>query len=416
MKNLPEIMAPAGDFPSLDAAIKAGADAVYFGVKGFNMRAGAKNFSVAEIKKVAGICKSAGVKSYITLNTIYYGSELKKLERLIVKISEAKIDAVIAWDFGAIALAKKHGIEVFLSTQASVANALSAAQYFENFGIRRFVLARECSLGDIAKIKRAMLKKYGKDAGIKIEVFAHGAMCVSQSGRCFMSAFACGKSANRGECMQPCRREYRIEDANGNGFVVGNGYVLSPKDLCTIGFIEKVFAAGADSLKIEGRNRNPEYVFATVSAYRKLRDFYFANKGKPDFAAKFAEMKKTATDEVSKVFNRGFSDGFFMGRPVGDWTSDGNKATAKKRIVGHVVRFFPKISVAEISIDNAPISIGDKIQIEGKKSGYTEMTVESMQVGGKNVQNAPKGTNVGVKVPTPLRKSDLVYILEQRTV
>ena len=194
--------------------------------------------------------------------------------------------------------------------------------------------------------------------------------------------------------------------------MVGNGYVLSPKDLCTIGFIEKVFAAGADSLKIEGRNRNPEYVFATVSAYRKLRDFYFANRRKPNFAADFAKMKSDAIAEVSKVFNRGFSDGFFMGKLVGDWTSDGNKATAKKRIVGHVVRFFPKISVAEISIDDTPISVGDKIQIEGKNSGYTEVLVESMQIEGKNVQNAPKGSNIGLKVPTPLKKADLVYILK----
>lgn len=405
----PEIMAPAGDFACLDAAIKAGADAVYFGIKGFNMRAGAKNFEAADLKRIAKICRAAGVKTYITLNTIYYDSELKKLDSLVGKIAAAGIDAVIAWDFAVFEAAKRRGVEVFLSTQASVANTAAAAMYFEKFGIKRFVLARECSLCDIAKIRGGLRRRFGRNADIKIEVFAHGAMCVSQSGRCFMSTFACGKSANRGECMQPCRREYKIEDANGKGFVVGNGYVMSPKDLCTIPFIEKIFEAGADSLKIEGRNRNPEYVFETVSAYRKLRDFYFDNRSEDGFEEDFAREKSAALERVSTVFNRGFSDGFFMGKPVGDWTSDGNKATEKKAIVGHVVKFFPKISVAEISIDAEPLCVGDKIFAEGDKSGFSAFAVESMQIDGKNVLSAKKGEHVGIKVPSPLRRLDRIY-------
>ncbi len=409
LRTIPEIMAPAGDFVCLSAALNAGADAVYFGVKGFNMRAGAKNFGASEIREVARLCHRKGVKAYITLNTIYYESELKKLDALLKKIAAAKIDAVIAWDFSVISAAKKYGLEVFLSTQASVSNSASVLEYRKKFGIKRFVLARECSIDDILKIKKAVAREIGAKNEIKIEVFAHGAMCVSQSGRCFMSTFACGKSANRGECLQPCRREYSIKSANGDEFVVGNGYVMSPKDLCVIPFLEKLFEAGVDSMKIEGRNRNPEYVFATVSAYKKLRDFYFSKRKDKNFKTEFESLKKSAMDEAAKVFNRGFSDGFFMGKPVGDWTSDGNRATTKKRIVGHVEKFFPKISVAEISVDAAPVSVGDKIQIEGEKSGFVEMEIESMQIAGKPAQTAKKGERVGIKVPSPLRRLDRIY-------
>ncbi len=406
----PEIMAPAGDFPSLDAAVKAGADAVYFGIKGFNMRAGARNFSPSQLKKIARICHSNGLKAYATLNTIYYESELRKLDLIVKKMADAEIDAVIAWDCAAISAAKKYGVEVFLSTQASVSNSESAAAYFKKFGIRRFVLARECSLADIKKIKSAVSKKTG-GAKIEIEVFAHGAMCVAQSGRCFMSEFLSGKSANRGECTQPCRRQYRVIDESDNALTIGEGCVMSPKDLCVIPFIEKLFEAGVDSLKIEGRNRNPEYVFSAVSAYRRLRDFYLENRRKKNFEFDFERAKNDALNEVSKVFNRGFSDGFYMGRPVGDWTSDGNKASGKKRIVGHVTKFFPKISVAEISVDAFPIKLGDEIQIEGEKSGFVRAAVESMQIDGKAVSRAEKGVKVGIKVPSPLRRNDKVYTI-----
>ncbi len=402
-------MSPAGDFINLSAALEAGADAVYFGVKGFNMRAGAKNFEVSDLPKIAKICHSRGVRTYLTLNTIYYQDELKKLDFLLKKAASAKIDAIIAWDFAVLSRAKKFGLNVFLSTQASVSNSDAICEYFEKFSIERFVLARECSLGDIPKLRSSVRRKIGKD--IRIEVFAHGAMCVSQSGRCFMSTFACGKSANRGECLQPCRREYEIRDVNGNGFVIGNGYVMSPKDLCVVPFIEKLFEAGVDSLKIEGRNRNAEYVATTTRIYKTLRDFYFKNRKKSNFEADFANLKNDSMVELAKVFNRGYSDGFFMGKPIGDWTSKGNEATAKKTIVGHVVRFFPKISVAEISIDVMPISVGEKIQVEGDSTGFAEFIIDSIQAEGKSVSIAEKGMNVGVKTPVKLRKGDRIYKL-----
>ena len=410
-KRIPEIMSPAGDFINLSAALNSGADAIYFGIKGFNMRAGAKNFELKDLPKVVKMCHKAGARAYLTLNTIYYQSELKKLDGILKKAKSAKLDAVIAWDFAVLAKARKFGVEVYLSTQASISNADALCEYYEKFGIRRFVLARECSIDDIATLRRQALKRLGKDADIKIEVFAHGAMCVSQSGRCFMSTFACGKSANRGECLQPCRREYEIRDENGNGFVVGNGYVMSPQDLCTVPFIEKLFEAGVDSLKIEGRNRNAEYVAIATRTYRALRDFYFANRKAKDFKERFDALKKESMQSLAKVFNRGFSDGFFMGKPVGDWTSAGNQATAKKTIVGHIVKFFPKISVAEISVDVASMSIGERIQIEGDSTGFVEFNLESMQADGKPIEKATKGMSVGVKVPQKLRVGDRVYKL-----
>ncbi len=408
-KNIPEILAPAGDFICLNAALQAKADAVYFGVKGFNMRAGAKNFTIAEMKKVVSLCHKAGAKAYLTLNTIYYENELKKLDALLKKAAQAKLDAVIAWDYAVISIAKKHGVEVHLSTQASVANSEAIVGYHKNFGIQRFVLARECSIDDIAKLRKNAIKQLGKKANIEIEVFAHGAMCVSESGRCFLSTFSCGKSANRGECMQPCRREYQISDGQGHDFTIGNGYVLSPKDMCVLPFIEKLFQANVDSLKIEGRNRNPEYVYTVISTYKKVRDYYFANKNKEGFEESFKALKDEAVQTVSNVFNRGFSDGFFMGKPIGDWTSAGNVAKKKKTIVGHVVKFYPKISVAEISIDASEVSLGQTIQIEGDKTGFIEMQIESMQFTGQPIQKAKKGQNIAIKVPKAVKRFDRIY-------
>ena len=412
-KKRPEIMSPAGDFICLDAALQAGADAVYFGLKGSNMRAGAKNFEPADMKKIVRKCSKFGAKAYLTLNTIYYEGEEKLLERQIKAAKSAGVSAVIAWDLGAISLANKTGIPVHLSTQASVANSEALALYARNYGIRRFVLARECSLESIAQIKKALLKKLGKSAAkeISIEVFAHGAMCVSVSGRCFLSQFSCGKSANRGECMQPCRREYILSDARGvePAFRIGSGYVMSPKDLCTLGFLEKLIDAGADSLKIEGRNRNAEYVFNVTSAYVKARDFYVENRKSPGFDSAFTALKSSLMAKLEGSFNRGFSNGFFMGRPMGDWTSGGNAATSKKCILGHVLNFYSRLSVAEISIDDNSVSLGEEIQIEGETTGFVRMKVESMQQDGKPILLAKKGMKVAVKTAVKLRRGDRIF-------
>ncbi len=411
--RIPEIMAPAGDFINLSAALRAGADAVYFGLKGWNMRAAAKNFTPAELSKVVRECSKYGAKTYLTLNNIYYQFELPKLRDLIKRAKNAGVDAIISWDFAAIEAAREFEMPVYLSTQASVSNATAIASYKKNFGISRFVLARECTLEDIKKIRKALRKElpdcYDE---IKLEVFAHGAMCVSLSGRCFLSGFACGKSANRGECRQMCRREYNISDTRDAtlNFKIGSGYVLSPKDLCTLGFIEKIFEAGVDSLKIEGRNRNAAYVEATVSAYKRARDFYFANRRRKDFSENFANLKTELVENMGDVFNRGFSEGFYMGVPMGDWTSAGNLAAKKKAIVGHVLNYYPKAKVAHVSVDDATLRVGDEIQIEGDSTGFVKVRITEMRDdSGKNVNSVSKGRNATFLCAEKLKRMDRIF-------
>ena len=406
-------MSPAGDFVCLDAALKNGADAVYFGIKGSNMRAGARNFALSELPAAAQKCREYGAKAYLTLNNIYFDSDFPSLDTNIKAAKDAGIDAVIAWDFAAIERALNSGLEVFLSTQASVANSDSVCAYFKRFGIRRFVLARECSLEAIASIKAEVAEKLGKDDAIEIEVFAHGAMCVSISGRCFMSEYTSGKSANRGECQQPCRRKYRVSEVKEGGaeFELDGGYVMSPKDLCTLPFIEKIFEAGADSLKIEGRNRNAQYVASTARAYRKARDFWLENRGSPDFAERFSRLKSELVADLEKNFNRGFSDGFYMGKPVGDWTSEGNRATVKKLIVGRVRNYLPRIGVAEIIVDDHPVKLGDTLCVEGNSTGYEEFELESAQINGLPVEEIEKGQIAAIKVPSKMRANDRLYLL-----
>ena len=409
MRKIPELMAPAGDFTCLDAALKAGADAVYFGVKGANMRAGARNFSLADLKRIRKICSEAGAKAYLALNTIFFDRDMSMLKRIIKCAKNCGIDALIAWDFGAIRLARDMGMEVFLSTQASVANAEAVAEYYEEFGIRRFVLARECSLDGIKKMRASLRKKLGREAAskIRIEVFAHGAMCVSESGRCFMSEFSCGKSANRGACAQPCRREYLISDPSDPRFSyrLGPSYVLSPKDLCTLPFLDKLVSAGVDSLKIEGRSRNAEYVYETVRAYRSALDFIAKNRNLEGYA----EFQKPLVEPLMDVFNRGFSDGFYHGRPMGDWTSKGVQTRKRKIILGHVLKYYPKAGVAEISIDNSSLKAGDEIQFEGAKTGFLKMNAESFFIDSKPADSAEKGNVITLKTPSPVRKADRLF-------
>ena len=380
------------------------------------MRAGAKNFTVPQMRALCKKCAAAGVRKYLALNTIYYQGELPKLRRAVFAAKRAGVDAIIAWDFAALRYAKEAGLEAHLSTQASAANAEAIAFYNKCFGARRFVLARECSLADISKIRKSLAKILGAEAAAEIsfEVFAHGAMCVSISGRCFMSQFQCGKSANRGECMQPCRREYFISDGRegSEGFAIGKGYVLSPKDLCVLPFLEKLLAAGVDSLKIEGRNRSADYVFETVCAYRKAVDFYFENRKKPNFKREFEGLKSALLQKLKSVFNRGFSSGFYMGQPVGDWTSGGNQAEKKKTILGHVENYFPKISVAQISIDNASLSEGQEVQAEGFATGFARFEAKNILRGGVPVKSAKKGDVISVKVPQKLRKNDRLYVFK----
>ena len=387
-----ELLSPVQDFVSLRAAIDAGADAVYFGLKEFSMRAAAKNFKLNELKKVVGICHKNKVKAYLVLNTIIYENELDKIKKILKKVKQARVDAIHAWDMSVIKEALKLKIPIHLSTQASVSNS-EAAKFYKRLGIKRIILARECSLKDIKKIKKEV-------KGLEIEIFIHGAMCVSISGRCFISQFEFGKSANRGECLQPCRREYIIEDEEGNKLRLGKNYVLSPKDLCALPFIDKLIKAGVDSFKIEGRNRSPEYVKTVTEVYREIIDNKKANK-------------KKLLDKLKTVYNRGFSSGFFLGIPATDDQADvyGSKATEKKVYVGKIIHFYSKINVAEVKLEAKGLKIGDKLMIQGPTTGVFEQRLNSMEIKHKKIKSAAKGKVIAIKTNNIVRKNDKVYII-----
>ena len=401
---------------NLRAAIEAGCDAVYFGLRGLNMRAGAENFALADLKKIAALCRRNNVRAYLSLNTIIYERELTKLRNIIAKARQAQIDAVICWDFAVIREALAQDLPVCLSTQMSVSNSQSMLFFFNNLGVRRFVLARECSLGDMKKIKKALAKSLGEKAAlVEIEVFAHGAMCVSISGRCFLSQFQYGKSANRGQCIQPCRREYRVVAGDDQAdFSVGTNYILSPKDLCTLPFIDRLIDAGVSSLKIEGRNRSPEYVGTVTAAYRKAVDYYVENRGNRGFRQAFESLKQGLVDRVTMVYNRGFSSGFFLGKPVDQWTDTaGSKAPVKKEYVGVVTNFFKKQGVAEIKVESNGFKQGDEILFQGKTTGFFTQTADSIEVDHVKINEAHKGTLVALQTNRRTRPKDTVYVIKK---
>ncbi len=407
----PELLAPAGDDVSLRAALDAGADAVYFGAGAFNMRKRARNFSPDDIAGVVSLCHEYGARAYLAINIIVYETEFGLLESTLDKASEAGVDAVICWDFAVIDAALQRNLEVHLSTQASVSNSRAILQYYRKSGIRRFVLARECSLDHLQKIHLNLEEELGEEASrLELEVFIHGAMCVSVSGRCFMSELVSGESGNRGACLQPCRRKYRIIDVEGDyEYEIGQDYVMSPKDMCTMPFFEKILKSPVASLKIEGRMRSPEYVSTVVGAYRKAIDFYFERNGKTD-QMEFSGLKSSLTDELRTVFNRDFSDGYYMGRPVGDWAKTPNsQALKRKETVGIVVNYFRKIGVAEIKVQGASFIIGDELLIQGPTTGNLSVDVESIQIDHKAVLSAEKGDRIAVPVSRRVRANDAVF-------
>lgn len=394
----PELLAPAGDLVMLRAAIAAGCDALYFGVKGLNMRVSARNFEISQMAKVVGLCHDNGIKAYLTLNAIIYDHELGRLATVLDAAADAGVDAVIAWDFAVITRALEKGLKVHLSTQASVSNA-SAAAFYQKLGIQRIVLARECSLDAITSIKAK--------TGMAVEVFCHGAMCVSISGRCFLSQFLTGRSGNRGDCLQPCRRRYIVKDAeDGHELALENSQVMSPRDLCTIDFLDRLVAAGIDAFKIEGRAKSPEYVKVVVGCYREALDACLAG----GFTAthKVALKKRMGT-----VFNREFSSGFFMGAPIDEFTGvHGNASPVKKLYVGRVVKLYRSIKVAEVKVEKSPIAVGDHLQFQGPVTGVLDADLTSMEVEHEPVQAAEKGMLVGIRVPADVRPKDKVFCIK----
>ena len=408
----PEIMAPGGSWASLRAALQAGADAVYFGIRGFNMRENSSNFRTSELPKIADTCHASGAKAYLALNTIIYEDELARMKRVLTAARAAGIDAVIAWDMAVVQASADLGLPVFLSTQMSVSNSAALESFYRTHGIRRFVLARECTLDQIRSIRRRLSARLGAAAKeIEIEVFAHGAMCVSVSGRCYMSESTTGKSANRGQCTQPCRRPYQITAADNEvSYRMGENYLLSPQDLCTLPFIERLLEAGVDSLKIEGRGRSPGYVATVTAVYRKAVDHYFAHRRRPDFAAGFQALKDALARELDSVFHRGLSSGFFMGKPLDQWTGvPNNQASLRKVRVGDVAKYYRKAGAAELRIRETGFAPGDEILIQGPTTGVVRIKVESIQIDHQAVPAARKGESVAVHCPRQVRAGDQVY-------
>ncbi|MEJ5351632.1 MAG: peptidase U32 family protein [Melioribacteraceae bacterium] len=395
-KNKPELLAPAGDWSMLNAAIKAGADAIYFGIETLNMRAMAKNFELKDLKEISSICKKNKIKSHLTLNTIIFENELDELDRIILAAKENGIDMIIGWDLSVLQKCKEYEMPFCVSTQASISNS-EAAKFYKNLGAKRIVLARECTLDKITEIKNKV--------DIEIETFIHGAMCIAVSGRCFMSHEVFNKSANRGECLQPCRREYEIYDKDEKfSLRIGDGYVLSPKDLCTVDFIDKLIEAKIDAFKIEGRKRSPEYIYKVVSVYRNAIDLYFENKLTDEIKTKF-------TEELSKVYNRGFSKGFYFGTPGTESYANayGSIATTRKVYVGKVLNYYKKNKIAYIKIEANDLNIGDSIYIIGNTTGVVELKIEEMMREENKIIKAEKGFDITFPCKELVRENDKVY-------
>jgi putative protease len=406
-----EILSPAGSETCLAAALQAGADAVYFGVEGFNLRAHASNFTVDRVPEVVAAAREHHAKAYLVVNSIIYEDELDSLDALLASAAAANIDAVIAWDMAVMQAAQRHGVPVMFSTQASVSNSEAMQFYHAQFGVTRFVLARECSLEHIRAI-RHRLDTAGL-AHVEIEAFAHGAMCVAISGRCFMSYEQHGKSANRGECLQPCRREYGIMSTDGkSAYTLGNDYVMSPKDLCTLPFIEQLLEAGVHSFKIEGRNRNPEYVSLTTRAYRRVIDFYLANHLRSDdWRSGFQAIKDEEMQRLQSVYHRGFSDGFYQGKPVAEWTQGRSSAATRKKLhLGRVLNYYAQPSVAHIRIEDHGISTGDELMIQGPTTGVVTLTCDGMRLDESPIDTAKPGDEITLIVPAPVRRGDTAFV------
>jgi len=392
----PKLLAPAGDWTMLNTAINAGADEIYFGLKNLNMRVKAGNFDITDIDEIVNVCKKNNVQTHLTLNSIVFEDELDELDTIIKKAKDAGIDMIICWDPAVIMKCNEYNIPFCVSTQASITNS-QAALYYERLGAKRIVLARECTLEKIKEIKNK--------TSLEIETFVHGAMCIAVSGRCFMSHEVFGKSANRGECIQPCRREYEIVDKDEKySMIIGEDYVLSPKDLCTIEFLDKLIESGIDAFKIEGRKRSPEYIAKTVSVYKSAIDDYYL-----DSLTK--EKKSYYLEELNKVYNRGFSPGFYFGVPGSESYTDtyGSIASTRKVYVGKVVNYYKKSKVAQIKIEADKISVGDSIYIIGKTTGTVELTVKEILKDDVVISEAIKSDNITIPCEERVREFDKVY-------
>lgn len=399
-----ELVCGAGDWPSLKAAVSAGCDSVYFGLKKFNLRDNALNFDFLELKKVVGFLHQKNKRAYLVLNALIYDNEIKEVEKYLKEARKAKIDAVILWDMAVFELARQLGLDIHISTQASVSNFLSLKRYAQE-GARRVVLARECRLTQIQEIAQ---KIKVEKINCRLEAFIHGAMCVSISGRCLLSESAFLKSANRGECLQVCRRHFKIIDTqDGQDYILGKDYILSPKDLCTLDFIDQLILSGLDAFKIEGRRRSAEYISIVTSVYREAIDTFYLNRLDKGY-------KNKLKNRLFEVYNRGFSDGFYFGEPK-DWQSGELQNRYEKIYLGKVRKFYRKISVAEIELGGAhSLRKGQVLLFIGKNIGARFATVNQLQINHQFVDLVSAGERCGIKLNFSVRPKDRVFIWKKR--
>ncbi|MCQ2158359.1 MAG: U32 family peptidase [Bacteroidales bacterium] len=402
-----EIMAPAGNFECLRAAIQGGADSVYFGVGRLNMRShSANNFAPSDLKEVTGICHEAGVKAYMTLNIVLYPEDIQDAHEALDAAKAAGVDAIIASDMAAIQYCREIGLEVHISTQLNVSNA-EALRFFARFA-DVVVLARELNLGQVKDIYDTIIREQIKGPSgelVRIEMFAHGALCMAVSGKCYLSLHQYASSANRGACLQACRRGYEVTDLEtGDRLQIDNKYIMSPKDLCTIEFMDKIIASGVRVFKIEGRARSAEYVKRTAACYRRAADAVMSGEYTPELAADLKER-------LSEVFNRGFWDGYYQGAKLGEWSEVyGSAATRKKLYVGKVTNWFDQISVAEVSVETTAVSKGEKVMVIGSTTGVAEFELDDIRVNFETVQEVPKGCRCSVASPVRLHRGDKIYV------
>ena len=412
-----EIMAPAGNFECLHAAIQGGADSVYFGVGKLNMRShSAANFQPEDLAEVVRICREAGVRSYLTLNITLYEEELDAMRSTLDAAKAAGVDAVIASDMAAIEYCRQVGLEVHISTQLSISNSESLRFYSQFADV--VVLARELNLDQVRRISETIEREHicgPSGRPVRIEMFAHGALCMAVSGKCYLSLHSYGASANRGSCYQVCRRGYEVTDLEtGNRLLVDNKYIMSPKDLCTIEFMDKIIASGVKVFKIEGRARSAEYVKRCASCYRRAADAVCDGTYSPELAA---ELKT----ELAEVFNRGFWDGYYQGAYLGQWSEVyGSQATRTKIYCGKITNWFDRIGVAEISVESVPVHRGDRLMVTGATTGVVEFDASDLRVNLEAAEIAEKGVRCSVAVDPSicpdgkLRRGDKVFIWKEK--
>lgn len=401
-----EIMSPAGSWEALTAAIQGGANSVYFGIEQLNMRARASNnFTLEDLKEIAEVCSKEGVRTYITLNTIIYDHDLSLMKRIVDTAKESGITAIIASDQAVIGYAASIKMEVHISTQSNVTN-IETVRFFSHFA-DVVVLSRELSLMQVKEITKIIEKEQicGPSGElIQIEIFAHGALCVAVSGKCYMSLHTNNSSANRGACIQNCRRTYTVTDKeSGEQLEIDNEFIMSPKDLCTIGFIDQVIDSGVTVLKLEGRGRAPEYVKTVTECYRQAADAYLAGTYNKELITELMTRLET-------VYNRGFWDGYYLGQKLGEWSgAHGSKATKKKVFLGKAIKYYPKIQVAEFQMDALNLKAGENILITGKTTGVIETEIGNMRVDENDVNEVNKGDRITFEFDQVVRPGDKLY-------